>query len=190
MRTLARRSEAYRLLLLRLSTVGAHSPATKWRGTLADPDLLESEAGRRELSAIADRYYSVTHDAIRRYDPNHLILGDRWEANATLPEEVVHAALPYVDVLSFQCFGTVENIATKMQHWADFADKPVLLADAAGHIRAHGDTNWPPKADRLHDTDHYRQVMDTLWDIPQSVGYHLCGAYIITQVATFVHRAA
>ena len=95
-----------------------------------------------------------------------------------LPEEVVHAALPYVDVFSFQCFGTVENIATKMRCWADFADQPVLLADAAGHIRAHGDTSWPPTADRLHDTDHYRQVMDALWDIPQCVGYHLCGAYL------------
>ncbi|MDE0682368.1 MAG: hypothetical protein OXI63_05580, partial [Candidatus Poribacteria bacterium] len=71
-----------------------------------------------------------------------------------------------------------ENIATKMRRWADFADKPVLLADAAGHIRAHGDTRWPPTADRLHDADHYRQVMDALWDIPQCVGYHLCGAYI------------
>ena len=131
------------------------SPATKWRGSLVDPDLLESEVGRRELSAIAERYYKVTHDAIRRYDPNHLILGDRWEANAVLPEEVVQAALPYVDVLSFQCFGTVGNIATKMQHWAGFADRPVLLADAAGHIRAHGDTSWPPTADRLHDVDHY-----------------------------------
>ncbi len=68
--------------------------------------------------------------------------------------EVAHAALPYVDVLSFQCFGTVENITTKIRHWADFADKPVLLADAAGHIRAHGDTGWPPTADRLHDVTH------------------------------------
>ena len=97
---------------------------------------------------------------------------------AVLVHRVVQAALPYVDVLSFQCFGRVGNIATKMQRWAGFADKPILLADAAGHIRAHGDTKWPPTADRLHDTDHYRQVMDALWDIPQCVGYHLCGAYI------------
>ena len=95
-----------------------------------------------------------------------------------LPEEVVQAALPYIDVLSFQCFGTVGNIVTKMQHWVGFADRPVLLADAAGFMRAHGDTSWPSTADRLHDIDHYHQVMDTLWDIPQCVGYHLCGAYI------------
>ena len=154
------------------------SPATEWRGSLVDPGLLESEAGRRELSAIAERYYRTTHDAIRRYDPNHLILGDRWEANAALPEEVVRTALPYVDVLSFQCFGTMDNIATKMGRWAEFADQPVLLADAAGWTCAHGDKGWPPKAERNHDAEHYRGVMDALWEIPQCVGYHLCGAHI------------
>ena len=153
-------------------------PQTEWRGSLADPELLESEAGRRKLFTIAERYYQVTHDAIRRYDPNHLILGDRWEANRPLPAAVVRAALPYIDVLSFQCFGTVENIVTKIQDWANFAGRPVLLADAAGHIRAHDDTSWPPTADRHHDADHYRHVMDALWQIPQAVGYHLCGAHI------------
>ena len=80
------------------------SPATKWRGSLVDPDLLESETGRRELSTIAERYYKVTHDAVRRYDPNHLILGDRWEANAVLPDEVVRAALRYVDCTQLSMF--------------------------------------------------------------------------------------
>ena len=45
-----------------------------------DPARLESEAGRTELFKLAERYYRVTHDAIRRYDPHHLILGDRYEA--------------------------------------------------------------------------------------------------------------
>jgi len=157
-------------------------PENEWRGTLVDPDLLKTEAGRRELFAIAERYYRVTHEAIRRYDPNHLILGDRWEANAPLPEEVVRAALRYVDVLSFQCFGSVENILGKMRRWAEFADKPVLLADAAGHVHAPHDSAWPPSADRVHDVEHYRQVMEGLWRIPQCVGYHLCGAYIKNNV--------
>jgi hypothetical protein len=95
-----------------------------------------------------------------------------------LPEEVVRAALPYVDVMSFQCFGTVENIAAKMKRWAAFTGRPVLLADAAGFTQTPGDTGWPPKADRNHDADHYQGVMDALWEIPESVGYHLCGAHI------------
>jgi len=90
----------------------------------------------------------------------------------------VRAALPYVDVLSFQCFGTMENIATKLRHWAAFAQRPVLLADAAGWTCQQGDQGWPPKAERNHDAEHYRGVMKALWEIPECVGYHLCGAHI------------
>ncbi|MCP5114921.1 MAG: agarase, partial [bacterium] len=77
---------------------------TAWKGPLFDPELLKTPAGQKELEDLAGRYYKVTHDAIRRYDPNHLILGDRYEANAPLPIQVVRAAMPYVDVLSFQDF--------------------------------------------------------------------------------------
>ena len=76
----------------------------KWKGPLFDPQKLETDAGRAELRKLATRYYQVTHTAIRRYDPHHLILGDRYEANAPLPIEVVESALPFVDVLCFQDF--------------------------------------------------------------------------------------
>jgi hypothetical protein len=166
------------------------SPDTQWRGSLVDPELLKSETGRKELSRIATHYYKTIHDAIRRYDPNHLLLGDRWEANRELPDEVVRAALPYVDVLSFQCFGSPENIATKIRHWADFAGKPVLLADAAGWTCKEGDVGWPPKANRNQDAKHYREVMDALWSIPECVGYHLCGAHIRNNARRYGFRSS
>ena len=79
-------------------------PQSKWRGPIFDPERLKSDAGRRELREIAASYYKTTHDAIRRYDPHHLILGDRYEANEPIPMEVVEPALPLIDVLSFQDF--------------------------------------------------------------------------------------
>jgi len=79
-------------------------PQNKWRGPIFDPDQLKSENGQKELINLAQKYYKTTHDAIRRYDKNHLILGDRYEANAPIAMEVINAALPYVDILSFQDF--------------------------------------------------------------------------------------
>ena len=66
---------------------------------------VKTDAGRAELTKLSTRYYEVTHGAIRRYDKHHLILGDRYEANAPLPDEVLAAAKPFVDVFSFQHFG-------------------------------------------------------------------------------------
>ncbi|MEL6310917.1 MAG: agarase [Pseudomonadota bacterium] len=152
-------------------------PETEWRGPMFDPQRLESDAGRQELSELADHYYRVTHDAIRRYDPHHLILGDRYEANAPLPMEVVRSAEPYVDVLSFQDFNRpVEHLAD----WHSRTGKPVLMADGAaecgriedktGHYRcgcyAKVDGTW------------YAEVVQGLLDSPGTVGAHLCGAYI------------
>jgi len=131
------------------------------------------------ISPIGEQFLSL---GVNHIEP-HLWLGS-YSREHTIAEYGPDFVLPDgrfnpdVDVLSFQCFGTVENIAEKMGHWANFADRPVLLADAAGWTHAHGDTGWPPKADRNHDTEHYRLVIDALWEIPQCVGYHLCGSHI------------
>jgi hypothetical protein len=120
---------------------------------------------------LATRYYQVTHDAVRRYDKNHLILGDRYEAMAPLPEEVLRAALPLVDVFSFQHFGPVERIRADLARFAELTGKPVLLADSAGMIKQ-------PDGTMRNDPIKYRETLLALRDIPACVGFHLCGAYL------------
>ena len=53
-------------------------------GPLFDGDL-ETAEGRAELQALATQYYKVLHDAIRRYDPHHLILGEHNRLHAPAP---------------------------------------------------------------------------------------------------------
>jgi len=48
--------------------------------------------------AAASHYYKMVHDAVRRYDRKHLILGDRYCQYYDL--QVVRAAKPYVDAIS------------------------------------------------------------------------------------------
>ena len=104
-------------------------PDNKWRGPIFDPERLKTEAGRKELSELATSYYKTTHDAIRRYDKHHLLLGDRYEANAPIAMEVMNAAKPFVDVISFQDF---RDPVKHLDEWHQKTGKPVLLADAAG----------------------------------------------------------
>ena len=155
-----------------------------WKGSLFNADDLKTAAGRRELSDLATTYYRVTTDAIRRYDPHHLILGDRYEANAPLPNEVVQAALPFVDVLAFQCFGNADHIGKKLGYWAELTKTPILLADSAAWD-PHTPTGWPPQQDRHHSVKGYGEVTKTLQAIPECVGYHLCGAYLRNRVRRY-----
>ena len=143
-------------------------PPNRWRGPIFDPALLTSASGRRRLTELANSYYRTTHDAIRRYDRRHLILGDRYEANARLPGEVLDAAREYVDVLSFQDFvNPVEHLAG----WHLRTGKPVLLADAAGSGPVDGDGFI------ANDGGWYAAVLNQLLENPGCVGFHLCGAY-------------
>ena len=138
----------------------------EWRGPIFDPDRLQTPAGRRELADLAGRYYKTTHDAVRRHDPHHLILGDRYEANAPLPTEIVEAALPYADVLSFQDF---RDPISHMNAWHEATGKPVLMADGAG-LGPADDRGFVP-----NDGEWYAEVLAGLFRNQGCVGFHLCG---------------
>lgn len=146
-------------------------PGNEWKGPLFDPEKLKTDAGRRELSALATRYYRVTHDAIRRYDRRHLIFGDRYEALAPVPEEVLSAARPFVDVFSFQHFGPVAKIRADLARFAEVVGKPILLADSAGTLKL-------PDGTLRTDPAKYRDTVAALREIPACVGFRLCGAYL------------
>ncbi len=143
-------------------------PDNEWRGPIFDLERLETESGRKELFELASTYYKTAHDAIRRYDPHHLIFGDRYEVNAAIAPEVAEAANPYVDVLSFQDF---RDPVRHLDEWHRRTGKPVLLADAA-KVRA-------PEADGFvrNDGEWYSEVLEGLFWNPGCVGFHLCGAY-------------
>ncbi|MEO1013410.1 MAG: agarase [Bacteroidota bacterium] len=144
-------------------------PANQWRGPIFDPELLKTKTGKKELSNLARRYYKTTYEAIRRYDKNHLILGDRYEANAPIAFEVIEAALPYVDVLSFQDF---RDPITHLDFWHKKTGKPVLLADAAK-------VKWltEPGEFTRNNGQWYADVLAQLFKNPGCIGFHLCGAY-------------
>jgi hypothetical protein len=151
-----------------------------WKGPLFDPAKLKSQTGRDELIALATQYYKVTHDAVRRYDSGHLIFGDRYEANWHIADEVIQAAAPYVDVLTFQDF---DNPVAHLAEWHKKTGKPVLLADGSGIIPV------PDSSGKYKDGRHFRvdgdwwvKVLKGLRDNPGAIGAHLCGAYLRNRI--------
>ena len=148
-----------------------HTRKPDMKGPLFDPEMLKTDAGKKKLSDLATRYYQLTHRSIRRYDRNHLIFGDRYEANAPLPEEVLRAAFPTVDALGFQYFTTPEIVARDFTKWYEMSGKPLLLADAAVPGR---NRNEAPA--RLGGQ--YEEMLQALRRLPGCVGWHYCGAFL------------
>jgi hypothetical protein len=157
--------------------VWIHAGLARWRGPLFDPKKLESQTGREELYAMASRYYKVTHDAIRRYDRNHLILGDRYELRAPVAGEVLKAARPYVDVMSFQYFAGPPEAQRELRRMHELTGKPVLLADASIPERR--------TAPSSQLGSRYAAMITALRELPGCIGWHVCGAYITNRVRGF-----
>ncbi|HBE70507.1 MAG TPA: agarase [Planctomycetaceae bacterium] len=143
-------------------------PDNQWRGPIFDPERLKTQAGREDLRELATSYYKTIHDAIRRHDKHHLLLGDRYEANAPIAMEVVNAAKPFVDVISFQDF---RDPVAHLDEWHKKTNKPVLLADAAG-VNFRSEAFFKP-----NNGGWYANTLAGLFENPGCIGFHLCGAY-------------
>lgn len=73
----------------------------------------------------------------------------------------------------------------KLGPWATFlGDKPILLADNAPWLPSTH-PGWPPQKDRHIDAAEHGRILGVLREIPQCVGYHLCGAYRRNQVRRY-----
>ena len=131
MQPLRRRFQTHRLFLYGLPGVGSHQPLEQVERPAVRTGKTRDGCRPSRLRKLATRYYQVTHTAIRRYDRHHLILGDRYEANAPLPIEVVESALPFVDVLCFQDF---KDPVAHLAQWHRQTGKPVLWADGAKNV--------------------------------------------------------
>ncbi len=92
-----------------------------WVSFDALPFARQKELKAAFLDFAAERYFRVTTEAIRRHDPNHLILGCRFAGLDGAPVALWKAAGRFCDVITFNCYP-----------WADI-DRNVVL-DAKGGV--------------------------------------------------------
>lgn len=141
---------------------------------------LSPEEHERKLYDVASKYYDTVVSAIRRYDPHHLILGDRYNGNKGIPEAPLRAMRDYVDVLSVQYFnaptdeGRTEMIDSLAQ-WHEITGKPVIIADignwCATEMNPHRTNLLTTQAERGED---YAKTLALAVEQPWLIGWHWC----------------
>lgn len=97
---------------------------TTWEG---DDDAARDQAF---LKLIAREYFRVIGTANRRYDPDHLIFGDRLSFY-TYDEDVLQEMVPWIDAIAFQphFWGTFPK--QQFDKMYRLSGKPILLCDFA-----------------------------------------------------------
>ena len=104
---------------------------------LERPSHLRLRPGNHGMNAVdrflfefAERYYSLAYQAIRRYDPDHLILGDRYPQ--WYPASVARACGKFVDVVSSNLgadWADGSNARFFLETLHRLTGKPVLVSE-------------------------------------------------------------
>ncbi|TAN62256.1 hypothetical protein EPN18_05050 [bacterium] len=79
------------------------------------------------LRLIASTYFKLNHEAIKKYDPNHMILGCRF-FDASPPKEVIEEMNNYVDIISFQPYDLIAPIE-HMEEAYKLNLKPIMVTE-------------------------------------------------------------
>ncbi len=149
----------------------------KKKQTWFDPADLQSEEGRKRVSREVRQYYKVTTAALRRYDPNHLVFGDRYNLAAPLPEPVLDAAAEYVDAIAVQLAPKIEETAAVMNPICWRTGKPFIVADAT-----HTSRPAIRMAGTRHDPKKYALLLNSMKESSECIGVNLCGGFVRNRV--------
>ena len=149
---------------------------------------LKKKLDQLNFQNLAAQYYQVIHDAIQRYDKNHLLFGDRYKGNQVIPvNDIVTNGLPdcvleamqrTVDVLSIEYFACFKTMQADLGYWYQFSGKPILLADSAFlaptdtlKIRPEVEIYVPDQTERGLA---YQRFARQAFSCPWIIGWHWC----------------
>lgn len=125
------------------------------------------------LRIIAREYFRTCYDAIRKHDPNHLVLGVRFAGYA--PRPIVEEMAQYVDVVSFNWYG-FEPPVKLLSDLHQITGKPVMITEFSFKAMDSGLPNTrgagqpvPTQKDRA---ENFERFVTALMKLPYCVGYH------------------
>jgi hypothetical protein len=132
---------------------------------------------RRFLGILAERYYSLVHDIVRKYDARALILGDRYQS--FYYPEVVRACTRYVDAVSSNLNaswndGFFPRFYLETLH--RLAGKPVLIGEFYMAARENRSANknsrgvYPLVTTQKERATGFRNTLQSLLKVPYVIG--------------------
>ena len=85
------------------------------------------------LQDVCDYYYKTASEALRKHDPNHLVLGSRIHGRPQQLPQVVGACAKYCDVVSINLYHVWEPnddyFIDKFKPWTATCSKPFLISE-------------------------------------------------------------
>ena len=157
-----------------------HIAAAKWLkqkygGRLNEKNISEQDE-LEYMGFVADHYFQTVTTALRKYDPNHLILGERLHASAKYNPHVIKAAGKWCDVISINFYRNWEPRQKVLAMWRDVGKKPFIITEFYAKAADSGLANengagWvvPTQKER---TEHFENFALQMLGTPNCIGIH------------------
>ena len=151
--------------------------ATNWRLHTDLSNGNETRDNIEFLKACVGQYYKTALDAIRRYDQNHLFVGDKINANTDTLDTVLPVTSRFTDVIFYQMYARYEVQRPGLDRWSKTVDKPFINGDSAYTMISEGlPRPYGPVADDLEQRAEWtEEFFRNAFDRPEFVGWHYCG---------------
>lgn len=151
--------------------------AADWRPRTDLSNANETRDNVEFLQRVVSKYYQTARDAIRRYDSNHLFVGDKINANTDTLDTVLAVTSRFTDIVFYQMYGRYEVQKPGLERWSKIADKPLINGDSAfTMITDSMPRPYGPVADSLQQrTEWTDEFFRKAFARPDFVGRHYCG---------------
>jgi hypothetical protein len=149
---------------------------TRW-DELSGREQVSGDATRQDQAAwqeaVARRYFATCKSAIRKADPNHLVLGCRFAGQA--PDPVLRGLRDSVDVVSFNNYGQTTPVEM-LQNIHRLTGRPMMLTEFSFKAMDSGLPNTKgagrPVATQADRAEGFTRYVQGLIDLPFMVGFH------------------
>jgi hypothetical protein len=102
--------------------------AEQWLAARKAPEIGDADRDAFRGFVYA-RYFELTSAAVRRHDPNHLVLGPRMHGPFLKSAAVMRAAARHIDVLALNVYNYWTPPADLMSMWTAESGKPFLVTE-------------------------------------------------------------
>jgi hypothetical protein len=147
-----------------------------WPALLRQPASAHRQLARAWVYHLARDYLTLTTALIRRYDPNHLILGVRYRGRA--PVELFSASRGVTDVQSINIYAATAQLDRELfETMYTQAQQPIVISEYAFHALdgRSGNKNfsgfiWGQVIDQQARADGYRLFTTRMARVPYIIG--------------------
>ena len=107
-----------------------HKAAKNW---LAERNITVEEITDKHreefMSFVADKYFSIVSNAIKKYDPNHMYIGARFYSSEKNEPEFMKTAGKYLDIVSNNYYNKWTPDSPDMANWTAWTGKPFIITE-------------------------------------------------------------